>query len=151
MIVERVARIARGCILYDASRVRKAVESLFDAQWWEAHGSIEKVTGGRASISLLRHEGDCWVLRHYRRGGFMARISADTYLWTGQHRVRSFAEWRLLAQLRALGLPVPAPIAARYERAGLGYRADLITEFLPHTQTLAASMESAPREPVWRS
>jgi len=150
MIVERLAAVACGCILYDASRVRKAVDRLFDPSWWAEHGTIEEVTGGRASIALLRHETQCWVLRHYRRGGFMARVSQDRYLWAGQARVRAFAEWRLLARLQALNLPVPAPIAARYERRGLSYTADLITEYLPHTQTLAAAMRAEIEPATWR-
>jgi 3-deoxy-D-manno-octulosonic acid kinase len=43
----------------------------------------------------------------------------------------------LLAELRRRGLPVPAPIAARYARGLLTYRADLITELLPASRTLA--------------
>lgn len=150
MIVERLAADARGCILYDASRVRKAVDRLFDPSWWAEYGTIEKVTGGRASVALLRHEDQCWVLRHYRRGGLIARISNDRYWWSGQARVRAFAEWRLLARMRALALPVPAPIAARYQRRGPLYTADLITEFLSQTQTLAAAMREEVPADVWR-
>lgn len=150
MIVERLAAVARGCILYDASRVRKPVDRLFDPQWWTEQGSFEKVTGGRASVALLRHEQECWVLRHYRRGGFIARISEDRYVWSGEAAARSFAEWRLLARLRTLQLPVPAPIAARYERGGLFYTADLITEFLPHTHTLANALRAEVRPETWR-
>ena len=40
------------------------------------------------------------------------RISKDRYLWTGERRVRAFAEWRLLAHLAEAGLPVPKPVAA---------------------------------------
>ena len=150
MIVERLAPVARGCILYDASRVRKAVDRMFDPHWWAEHGSFEQVTGGRASIALLRHEDECWVLRHYRRGGFVARISEDRYVWSGEAAARSFAEWRLLARLRLLQLPAPAPIAARYERRGLFYTADLITEFLPHTHTLANALRAEVRRETWR-
>ncbi len=150
MIVERLAADARGCILYDASRVRKAVDRVFDPQWWAEHGSFEQVTGGRAPIALLRHEQECWVLRHYRRGGFIARISEDRYVWSGEAAARSFAEWRLLARLRALQLPVPVPIAARYERRGLFYTADLITEFVPHTHTLANALRAGVRAEAWR-
>lgn len=150
MIVERLAAVARGCILYDASRVRKAVDRVFDTKWWAEHGTIEEVTGGRASIALLRNEQECWVLRHYRRGGFVARISDDRYVWSGQTTVRSFAEWRLLARMHSLHLPVPAPIAARYERRGLLYTADLITEFLPYTHTLAKALCADVRPETWR-
>ena len=77
------------------------------------------------------------MLRHYRRGGAVARLSGDAYLWTGAGRTRSFAEWRLLRQLRRWDLPVPRPIAARYVRQGLAYRADLITGELTTRRTLA--------------
>jgi 3-deoxy-D-manno-octulosonic acid kinase len=84
--------------------------------------------------------GSRWVLRHYRRGGLIAKLSQDSYLWGGAARTRSFAEWRLLAELRRRGLPVPAPIAARYVRGLFTYRADLITELLPGTRTLTDSI-----------
>ncbi len=152
MSVERVTLAGRGCILYDASRVRKPIESVFDRSWWAANGTIEEVTGGRASVFLLKHEENSWVLRHYRRGGFIANISADRYVWTGESRCRSFAEWRLLARLQRLGLPVPVPIAARYVRRTFTYTADLITEFLHDTISLAKAMTSSQvHEAVWHS
>jgi 3-deoxy-D-manno-octulosonic acid kinase len=77
------------------------------------------------------------VIRHYRRGGLVARLMGDFYVWSGEERTRGFAEFRLLAQLRDLGLPVPAPIAARYVRSGLGYRGDLITRRIDHATTFA--------------
>ena len=90
-----------------------------------------------SSIAMLNTGSQTWVLRHYRRGGWMAKLSQDSYLWTGAGRTRSFAEWRLLAHMHSKGLPVPAPIAARYVRGLFTYRADLITELLPATRTLA--------------
>src|SRR5690606_1208472 len=79
-------------------------------------------------------------LRHYRRGGLIAKLFDDQYLWLGASRTRSFTEWRLLAELYKRELPVPAPVAARYVRSGLVYRADLITEELPPSKTLANLM-----------
>jgi 3-deoxy-D-manno-octulosonic acid kinase len=152
MNVERVSVTARACILYDASRVRKSIESVFDRSWWAKNGTIEEVTGGRASVFLLRHQADSWVLRHYRRGGFIANFSADRYIWTGESRCRSFAEWRLLARLHSLGLPVPAPVAARYVRGALTYTADLITEFLHDTISLAKAISSSQLdEALWHA
>jgi 3-deoxy-D-manno-octulosonic acid kinase len=92
------------------------------------------------------------VLRHYRRGGLIAHLSDDLYVWTGADRTRSFREWRLLRQLRAWGLPVPTPVAARYQRAGLCYRADLLTAELPVRRTLTQALQQAPL-PVetWRA
>jgi len=141
--VEQFERVTGGGILYDASRLRKPAAELFETGYWQAQGALQELSGGRASIAIVTAGEERWVLRHYRRGGFMARISRDSYLWLGAARTRSFAEWRLLAELRRRGLPVPAPIAARYVRGALTYRADLITEFLPDCRTLADAITGA--------
>src|SRR4029079_10206972 len=78
-----------------------------------------------------------WVLRHYRRGGMVAALLGDRYLWNGAERTRGFVEFRLLAELVRRGLHAPAPVAARYRRRGAHYRADLVTRTISGTQTLA--------------
>lgn len=141
MLSESLTAIPGGCILYDAAHVRKADANLFDPNAWSRRNALERVTGGRGSVSILRvEEGARWVLRHYCRGGLAAKVSSDRYFWTGADRTRSFAEWRLLARLRALNLPVPKPIAARYMRHGFTYTADLITQMLENTVTLAQAL-----------
>jgi 3-deoxy-D-manno-octulosonic acid kinase len=137
VIDEQRTADSRGGILYDASRLRKPGHELFEPAHWRERGALQEVGGGRASVAILQAEDGRWLLRHYRRGGWIANISHDSYLWLGEDRTRSFSEWRLLAELRKRGLPVPAPIAARYVRGSLTYRADLITEFLPSCRTLA--------------
>jgi 3-deoxy-D-manno-octulosonic acid kinase len=146
--VERFERVTGGGILYDASRLRKPAVELFETAYWQKQGGLQQRAGGRASVAIVTTGDERWVLRHYRRGGFIARLSHDSYLWLGAARTRSFAEWRLLAELRRRGLPVPAPIAARYVRGLLTYRADLITEHLPDSRTLADAITAAqlPRE-----
>jgi 3-deoxy-D-manno-octulosonic acid kinase len=136
-IQEGLLRSAGGGILYDASRLRKPDAELFDVEHWRAQGSLQEVAGGRASIAVINAGEQRWVLRHYRRGGFIASLSRDRYIFLGEDRTRSFAEWRLLAELRRRGLPVPAPVAARYVAGALTYTADLITEQLPDCRTLA--------------
>ncbi|HKQ16361.1 MAG TPA: 3-deoxy-D-manno-octulosonic acid kinase [Steroidobacteraceae bacterium] len=147
-VQEALLRIAGGGILYDASRLRKPGAEVFDVEHWRRQGALQEMAGGRASIAIVGAGAERWVLRHYRRGGFIARFSRDRYFWLGESRTRSFAEWRLLAELRRQGLPVPAPVAARYVRGALTYRADLITEHLPDTRTLADAITGAelPRE-----
>jgi 3-deoxy-D-manno-octulosonic acid kinase len=137
VIDEQRTADSRGGILYDASRLRKPGHELFEPAHWRGHGALQEISGGRASVAILQTEDGRWLLRHYRRGGWIANLSHDRYLWLGESRTRSFGEWRLLAELRRRGLPVPAPIAARYVRGPLTYRADLITEFLPSCRTLA--------------
>jgi len=147
-VVERFERVTGGGILYDASRLRKPAAELFATGYWQAQGGLQEIAGGRASVAIVTAGEERWVLRHYRRGGFIARFSRDRYLWLGAARTRSFAEWRLLAELRRRGLPVPAPVAARYVRGALTYTADLITEHLPDSRTLAEAITGAqlPRE-----
>jgi len=142
-IQEALLRSAGGGILYDASRLRKPGAELFDVEHWRAQGSLQEVAGGRASIAVINAGEQRWVLRHYRRGGFVARLSRDRYIFLGEDRTRSFAEWRLLAELRRRGLPVPAPVAARYVAGVLTYTADLITEHLPDCRTLADAITGA--------
>jgi 3-deoxy-D-manno-octulosonic acid kinase len=131
---------AEGAILFDATVPAQAGAGAFDPAWFDpAHwrGRSSDVTAGRGSVSFVEAPFGPVVIRHYRRGGLIARLMGDFYFWSGENRTRGFAEFRLLAQLRDLGLPVPAPIAARYSRSGLGYRGDLITRRIDNATTFA--------------
>jgi 3-deoxy-D-manno-octulosonic acid kinase len=140
---EALARWAGGAMLYDASALGQSEPHLFDLGFWQQAGSVETTSGGRGTVAFVRTpQGERWVLRHYRRGGLVARLSDDRYLWTGEARTRSFHEWRLLRQLREWQLPVPRPIAAGYTRNGMSYRADLLTEELPVRLTLAQALQA---------
>jgi 3-deoxy-D-manno-octulosonic acid kinase len=149
---ETLAPIARGAMLYDASRCGQPDERLFAPDYWRARGALEETAGGRGTVAFV-HDGERrWVLRHYRRGGLVAKLLGDRYLWTGADRTRAFREWRLLRELRAAGLPVPVPVAARYARNGLFYRADLITAELPTRRTLTHALAAAPLDAAtWRA
>jgi 3-deoxy-D-manno-octulosonic acid kinase len=129
-----------------------AAESLFDPEFWRSRGELLAVTGGRGSAWFIASGARQWVLRHFRRGGFIARLSQDRYVWTGESGVRAFAEWRLLDVLTRRGLPVPQPVAARYQRTGLCYRCDLITRRIVNAQPLSAALaQGALSEPLWRA
>jgi len=138
-------------MLYDASRCDQPDERIFAREHWRARGALQEAAGGRGSVAFIRDGERRWVLRHYRRGGLAARLLGDRYLWTGANRTRAFREWRLLHALHQAGLPVPAPVAARFVRSALTYRADLVTEELPTRLTLAREIANAPLEPDrWR-
>jgi 3-deoxy-D-manno-octulosonic acid kinase len=95
-------------------------------------------------VLRVRVGDDEWLLRHYHRGGMIARVLADRYLWNGAERTRGFAEFHLLAELARRGLAVPDPVAARYRRSGVHYRADLITHYISPAQTLAECLRAGP-------
>lgn len=142
-------------MLLDPSRLGiapdAAAEALFDVDYWRSRGEIAPAARGRGSVWLIATNVDQWVLRHYRRGGAVARrLLGDRYVWAGEERVRAFAEWRLLARLHAGGLPVPQPIGARYRRAGLLYRCDLIMRRIQGAEPLSAMLAGAALEAkVW--
>jgi 3-deoxy-D-manno-octulosonic acid kinase len=145
-------RIACGAMLYDASRMDQPGSDAFEREYWRERGALQEVAGGRGTVAFIHHAGRRWVLRHYRRGGLVARLLDDAYLYTGAARTRAHAEFRLLRRLREWNLPVPVPVAARYRRVGLVYRADLLTEELPTRLTLAQALGSGALEPAaWRA
>lgn len=107
--------------------------------------------GGRAAAWFVAGAGWQGVLRGYRRGGLVARISREAYLWQGEERTRPFREFRLLAAMRAQGLRVPAPLAAGYWRGGLIYRAAILIERIPDVRPLAQALEPAACEAAGRA
>ncbi|MEP6940930.1 MAG: 3-deoxy-D-manno-octulosonic acid kinase [Rudaea sp.] len=129
-----------GAILFDAQAVAQAprfANEWFAPDYWHARGSAQSGGGGRGGITYARSAFGEWALRHYRRGGMVARFMGERYLWTGAERTRGFSEYRLLAALFARGLNVPRPVAARYRRRGAYYQADLITRVIPEAWPLA--------------
>jgi 3-deoxy-D-manno-octulosonic acid kinase len=152
---QRIAT-ATGVMLADPHSLGNAqigaCEALFDPDFWAARAELAAVSGGRGSAWFVGSAAHPWVLRHYRRGGFVARISEDRYWWSKEDRVRSFTEWRLLLYLSERGLNVPKPVAAFYRRSGPTYRCDLITERILQAQSLSAALsEGTIAAPVWRA
>ncbi len=142
---------ARGALLFDRRRIAQADRPLLDPQHWAGRGRMEAARGGRGAVCFVRGEFGEAVIRHYRRGGLIGRVIRDLYLWNGEDANRAFREFRLLAELRALGLPVPAPLAAGYARAGLFYRADLMTLAIADSRTLAQALAAGQGEAFdWR-
>lgn len=138
--------------LWNSRRVDTVDDDLFDPSAWRQAGQLAGQARGRGAAYFLRpDETTGWVLRHSRRGGLVAGISDDRYVWLGRARCRVFREFRLLAELRARSLPVPAPVAARVVRRGCSYTGDLITVEVPNARPLADWLEAeSVQATVWR-
>lgn len=164
---EQQLQTARGGILYEPSVLSKPSDlasgissdrpgdTWFEPEFWQRQGLVRQVVGGRGSVWFIYDTSHtpplAWVLRHYRRGGLIAKWVDDRYLWCGAAATRSFREWRLLAYLRARHLPVPVPVAARYVRNGFGYRADLITQEIVGARSLTQRLSVAALPPqLWQ-
>jgi 3-deoxy-D-manno-octulosonic acid kinase len=127
-----------GAMLYDASAVDQISPGLFEPAYWRSGATTpETATGGRGTVVFVNGQPARWALRHYQRGGLPGRILNDQFLYLGENATRCFREFRLLFALCEMGLPVPRPIAARYQRSGLVYRADLITFRIPGAMPLS--------------
>ncbi len=134
---EQTSKNATGAILFDAELLPQVAPDWFELDDWRAKDALSMQSGGRGGVAIIATPvGEC-VLRHYRRGGLIATLMGDRYLWTSAGRSRPFMEFRLLADIARLGLPGPAVVAARYQRQGLFYSADLITRRIADARTLA--------------
>jgi 3-deoxy-D-manno-octulosonic acid kinase len=133
----RIVASGDDAMVYDARLPEPPTGDWFEPSWWQSQDRMRAGSGGRGGIAFIDTPVGACVLRHYRRGGWMAPLLGDRYVWSGRNRSRGFAEFRMLAELVRRGLPVPAPVAARYRRHGPYYRADLITRTIEGAPTLA--------------
>ena len=146
-VVEARLALPGGAMLFDASLGLEAPQDLFDESRWRSRPAPR----GRGNARFVSDGALDLVWREFRRGGLVARLIEKDYLFIGETRVRSFVEWRLLAALHALDLPVPRPVAASYVRRGPTYRAALMTERIQGARLLSASLDNGPGNEVWRA
>ncbi len=133
-------------LLCDEQLTEDIETAWFDQTHWLNQGRLLGANSGRGSAWVIKSEWGKWVLRHYFRGGLYAKVSQDSYLWTGLNQCRAFAEFHLLNKLASLSLPAPRPVAARVIKKGLYYRNDLIMTHVPHEQTWAQSLADGTTE-----
>jgi 3-deoxy-D-manno-octulosonic acid kinase len=139
----RIVASGGGAMVFDAALPETPTGDWFDPAWWQGKGTVNADRGGRGGVAFLDTPVGPCVLRHYRRGGLVAPLMGDRYMWNGRDRSRGFAEFSLLAKLHQRGLPVPAPVTARYVRRGLYYTADLITHTIENARTLTETIAAS--------
>jgi len=132
---------AHGVIVFDADLLPQATPALRDPAAW-SHVTHLRGRGGRGGACVVEAEFGQGLLRHYRRGGLIGRWITDRYVYTGEAATRCLREFKLLRHLRELGLPVPRPVFAAWQRQGLFYRADLMTVLIASAQTLAECLQA---------
>ena len=107
-------------------------------------GSIHAHAAAAPGSKPLRGRGVSWafnagpercVVRHYRRGGAMARMLDDRYLRIGSTRPAN--ELNASIALRSRGVNSPEVIAYAVYPAGAYYRADIVTRWIPASEDLA--------------
>jgi 3-deoxy-D-manno-octulosonic acid kinase len=139
----RIQEFAGGAMLYDSSRAGNATPGWLDAKWWSARGAVSAAAEGAVPTALIDADGRSLVLRHYRRGGLMAKLVGRS-LSVARRRTHALVSRVAPALSHASRrLPVPMPIAAGYRRRR-HYTADLLVQRIPGVRSLAAAIGAAP-------
>lgn len=116
--------------------------SLVTAPICPPYTTIQAVqTGGRNAAWFTEHALFSGVVRQYRRGGMISKLSQSYYVWQGAEKTRSWEEFKILCYLYAQGVPVAKPIAAMYRRQGFFYQAALLTERIEGAITLIEAIQ----------
>ncbi len=150
---EIVKKTKDGAILYDKALIDQISDEQFTASSWP---NSEILTGrfgssGRGNTFYIGNKPREYVLRHYNRGGLLSKIVNDSYIFCGEQNTRPFLEWRLLKNLSMKNMNVPHPVAARFCRYGLFYKADLITICIPKIISLSEYIAIEERDnKFWR-
>ncbi len=138
-------------IVYDEALISAPTARLFRPEQW-GH-NVTPHSEGRGTVWFVEQGDKRWVLKAFRRGGFVGRFIRERYVFLGNRRARMIREFELLSRLHRLGLPVPRPVAACLNRTGmLSYSGGLITERLDKTRSLAVcvSRGELPEDHQWR-
>lgn len=104
--------------------------------------------GGRNAAWFIDYNGQQAVLRHYKRGGLIAKFISQSYFWTGAQQTRSWAEFDVLLHLRNRKVAVPIPLAALWQRRYLSYRAAIIVSRIPDAFPIAHQLEKTSAQAV---
>jgi len=124
-------------IIYDASIMDGVDAAYFSVDYWKRKDAIAGEAVGRGSAWFIDAPFGPVVMRKFLRGGWVAKLSRQSYFYSGVERSRPFKEFRVLVKLTELGLPVPRPVAAICEHRGLVSSGALITARIPDVTTLA--------------
>ena len=129
-------------VIYDADQISNIDMRYFSAEALARDGLVRGSAQGRGTTHFVEIAGKDCVLRHYRRGGMVAKLMGDRYWRATLPESRAWREWHLLADLYAQGLPVPVPVAARVITVGPFYQADIIMQRLSGTRSLSQALEA---------
>lgn len=110
----------------------------FDASYWERQSSTKILEGGRGGSLKITIQHQPMVLHHFLRGGLVARVFHDLYVWMGFNRSRPFLENKVITHALQNKLPVPEVVAFYIRKNGIFYSAYSISRYIENTGTLAS-------------
>lgn len=116
----------------------------FESEHLQSEKKVTRIGEGRSSVFFFKQGNRELVLRHYYRGGLIAKLLKNTFLYDSLQQTRCFEELFILNLLRQHRLNVPNPIAALINRKTLTYSASIITEAIPETEELHSWLTRKP-------
>jgi 3-deoxy-D-manno-octulosonic-acid transferase len=126
----------------------RGMSAWLDPQTWRDLQALTGEARGRSTVWFVREPstGAELVLRHYHRGGLMGRLMGDRFWQHAGAHSRATDEYALLARMRATGLAVPRPVAARVRRSGVFERCDILVERVEGAQDWVQILQAQPIE-----
>lgn len=113
----------------------------FEADYLQEQKLVTHTAKGRGTVYFFELNNTQLVLRHYKRGGLIANLNDDKFLYTSVEKSRCYKELEVLQLLRKTKINVPEPIAARIVKSGLLYTADIITRVINNAVELHELLE----------
>jgi 3-deoxy-D-manno-octulosonic acid kinase len=143
-----VTLVARAASLAAA---RSMIEEAGSLQRYAAARGVALDARGRATARRVAAADDAWVVRHYQRGGRVARLLDDRYVRLGE--ARPLRELAASTEARRRGIRTPRIEALCIRPAGIIYRADIATRFVASAADLATLLLRgvASDAAVWRA
>jgi len=123
-------------IQYNSNVFSNFSNKLFNIDYISKEGLIKSVMDGRGKALELEYGGKSYFLKHYIRGGFVAKISYDRYIFNSLASTRAVKEYNFLNTMNDKGLPVPKAAALQVITNHFTYKADLITCKIENEGTL---------------
>ncbi|WP_072033073.1 MULTISPECIES: 3-deoxy-D-manno-octulosonic acid kinase [Plesiomonas] len=135
---------AQQKIWFDDALLHEDPSQCCNPEFWQQNNKLIGSASGRGTTWFVQLQQTQGALRHYRRGGLFGKLVADSYWFAGWEKSRSYQEFMLLNHLRDAGVNVPRPIAARVQKHGLLYKADLLSEKVPNARDLVSILQESP-------
>ncbi|MEZ9231552.1 3-deoxy-D-manno-octulosonic acid kinase [Vibrio amylolyticus] len=127
---------------YNSTLLTEDVELVFSVEYWRDKNAIIGSAQGRGTTWFVKGNTGEFALRHYHRGGLFGKLVKDSYWFTGLENTRAYQELLLLKTLTENHVNVPTPIAAKVERCGSFYKADILVEKLDNAKDLVSILNT---------
>ena len=129
-------KVSPNMTLLQSDQELPVTASWFDPEFWKSQNALSGTGLGRGAVWFINSSFGHFVIRRYRRGGLIAKVNKQYFLFNGIEKTRPWLELKLLEKMCTLGLPVPRPIGGLFTLNKGFYHAELLTETIPNASDL---------------